>query len=160
MDFTTVRADPILECRELQDVWQQSLPHDAFFGSDVWLNPSVETHWIIVDGAKAGFTTFQLHRTVADTYDQDELHEVGTMYILVVALKPEFRGKGLGTRVKQWHIEHARKHGDIQKLVSNHRVSNTASYRFNLKAGYVLVGVKPGYYPSPREDSNVMEFVL
>ena len=64
---------------------------------------------------------FQLHRTVADTYDQDELHEVGTMYILVVALKPEFRARP-GTQVKQWHIEHARKHGDIQKLVSNHRV--------------------------------------
>lgn len=160
MDLTMVRADPARERVELQEIWQQSLPDDKFFGDDVWQDPSVETYWVRVNGVRVGFTTLQLHVTVADTYDQDLPKEIGTMYILITALKPGFRGQGLGTQVKHWHIDYARGRGDIRKLVSNHRRSNTASRRFNVKSGYRQVAEKPDYYPKPLEDSIVMELKL
>lgn len=160
MDFVMIRTDFTTGCRDLREIWKQSFPNDMFFGDEVWQDPSVETYLVIVDGMKVGFTTFQLHTSIADTYDQDGPRETGTMYLLVVALKPEFRGRGLGTQVMLWHIEYAKQRGDIQKLVSNHRVSNTASHKFHLKAGHTQVGVKPNYYPKPQEDSIVMQYVL
>lgn len=161
MDFAMVLADPMKDSVDLKKVWSESLPHDSFFGNDVWLDPTVETYWVMKDGVRVGFTTIQLHVSVADTYDQELPKEVGTIYILIVALKPGFRGVGLGTAIKHWHKEYARRRGDIRKLVSNHRVSNSASHRFNVKAGYRQASRKPGYYPEPNmEDSIVMEFVL
>jgi RimJ/RimL family protein N-acetyltransferase len=158
MEFDVVRIDPAKERRMLVEMWGPIFPHEQFFEDEVWLHPEVEAYWIVIKGEKVGFTVFQLNVTVAGTYEQDMPRDPGTMYILIVGLKPGFRGMGLGTRVKQWHIDYARRRGDVRRLVSNHRVSNTASYMFNVKAGYEVAGTKPDYYPDPKEDSTVMQY--
>jgi [ribosomal protein S18]-alanine N-acetyltransferase len=74
-------------------------------------------------------------------------------------LLPEHRGKGLGTRVKRWQIDYAKRNG-FKRIVTNCRVSNSRIIALNLQHGFRVIRTTHDYYDSPNEATVVMELLL
>jgi len=70
----------------------------------------------------------------------------------------DYRGRGLGNRVKEWQIEYARQNG-FRRMVTNCRESNAAMIAINEKYGFRAIRRTPGYYEDG-EATIVMELVL
>jgi GNAT superfamily N-acetyltransferase len=135
----------------------------AIFGKDAfqpedWL--SLESYWIVVDGQVAGCAAF-----IRDVEFQEDLREdernaarPGTVYIQSTGLLPEFRGRGLGTRIKAWQIEYAKRNG-FRRMLTNCRESNSVMIAINKKFGFRSIRTTAGYYEDG-EATVVMELVL
>ena len=130
---------------------------DAFAPED-WL--SLESYWIVVDGRVAGCAAF-----IPDVEFQEDLRgdgenaaQRGTVYIQSTGLLREYRGRGLGKRIKEWEIEHARRNG-FHRILTNCRESNAAMISINEKFGFRAIRSTPGYYEDG-EATVVMELVL
>jgi ribosomal protein S18 acetylase RimI-like enzyme len=130
---------------------------DAFAPED-WL--SLESYWIVVDGQVAGCAAF-----IHDVEFQEDLlgdgenvAQPGTVYIQSTGLRREYRGRGLGKRIKEWEIEYARRNG-FRRIVTNCRESNAAMISINEKYGFRAIRSTPGYYEDG-EATVVMELVL
>jgi len=145
---------------EAPDLWKLDV---AIFGKDAfqpedWL--SLESYWIVADGQVAGCAAF-----IRDVEFQEDLREdernaarPGTVYIQSTGLLPEFRGRGLGTRIKAWQIEYAKRNG-FRRMLTNCRESNAAMISINEKYGFRAIRSTPGYYEDG-EATVVMELVL
>lgn len=72
-----------------------------------------------------------------------------------VALKPAFRGRGLGSRLVERVIEVGRERS-IETLYLEVRASNSRAIELYLRLGFEEVGRRRDYYNSPREDALVM----
>jgi ribosomal protein S18 acetylase RimI-like enzyme len=127
-----------------------AFPGDVFDPED-WAE--YESHWMIVDGNVVGCSAF-----VHDV-DYDERPRPRSLYIISTGVLPEFQGRGLGTRQKQWQIEYARRHG-FEVIVTNMRESNGRIIRLNQKLGFRTREVVAGYYTDPEERAVVMELRL
>jgi ribosomal-protein-alanine N-acetyltransferase len=103
---------------------------------------SVESYWMIVDGAKVGCCAFQPSGL--------------TLYIASTGILPECQGRGLGKRFKRWQIAYARRHG-YTRLLAHCRQKNLPMISLNRKVGFRTVAVRPGYYARPTEAAVVME---
>ena len=130
---------------------------DAFALED-WL--SLESYWIVVDGQVAGCAAF-----IPDVEFQEDLRgdgenaaRPGTVYIQSTGLLRAYRGQGLGKRIKEWEIEHARRKG-FRRMVTNCRESNATMIAINEKYGFRAIRSTPGYYEDG-EATVVMELVL
>ena len=130
---------------------------DAFALED-WL--SLESYWIVVDGRVAGCAAF-----IHDVEFQEDLlgdginaAKRGNLYIQSTGLRQEYRGRGLGKRIKEWEIEYARRNG-FHRVLTNCRESNAAMISINEKYGFRAIRSTPGYYEDG-EATVVMELVL
>ncbi len=72
-----------------------------------------------------------------------------------VALKPAFRGRGLGTRLVERVIEVGRERS-IETLYLEVRASNSRAIELYRRLGFEDAGRRRDYYNSPREDALVM----
>jgi ribosomal protein S18 acetylase RimI-like enzyme len=145
---------------EAFDLWKLDVEifgNDAFAPGD-WL--SLESYWVVVDGQVAGCAAF-----VHDVEFQEDLRgdgenaaQAGTLYIQSTGLLRDYRGRGLGNRVKEWQIEYARQNG-FRRMVTNCRESNAAMIAINEKYGFRAIRRTPGYYEDG-EATIVMELVL
>lgn len=79
----------------------------------------------------------------------DELH------INNLAVTPEFRGRGAGTALLEHVLRHGRQLG-ARRATLEVRRSNEAARRLYERLGFVLAGVRRGYYTNPSEDALVL----
>jgi len=83
----------------------------------------------------------------------DELH------VNNVAIRPEFRGQGLGSALLQTTINQARQRG--AKLAQLEvRASNNEAQRLYQKCGFAVVGRRKNYYRQPTEDALLMSLAF
>jgi len=89
---------------------------------------------------------------------QDVLDEV---HIMQLAVAPQFRRHGLGSRMMQYEI--ARKHATgMKQMLLEVRASNRAAQQLYTSLGFKTVGRRQGYYAPvdglPPEDALLMNF--
>ena len=83
----------------------------------------------------------------------DELH------VNNVAVRPEFRGRGLGSALLEMTLKEARKRSaTIAQLEV--RAGNDAAQRLYQRCGFTVVGRRRNYYRQPTEDALLMSLVL
>jgi RimJ/RimL family protein N-acetyltransferase len=130
---------------------------DAFARED-WL--SLESWWILVDGRIAGCAAFIHDADFQEDLlgDGENAAQPGTLYIQTTGLVPAYRGQGLGTRIKAWQIEYARRNG-FHRMVTNCRAGNAAMISINKKFGFRATRTTPNYY-ADGEATVVMELLL
>ena len=130
---------------------------DSFAPED-WL--SLESYWILVDGSVAGCAAFIHDVEFGEDLlgDGKNVAQRGTLYIQSTGLRKEFRGRGVGSGVKAWQIDYARRNG-FGRIVTNCRESNAAMIDINRKFGFRIIRTTPGYY-GDGEATVVMELLL
>ena len=130
---------------------------DAFPPED-WL--SLESYWILVDGRVTGCAAFIHDVEFGEDLlgDGKNVAQRGTLYIQSTGLRKEFRGRGVGSRVKEWQIDYARRNG-FGRIVTNCRESNAAMIAINEKYGFRAIRKTADYY-ADGEATVVMELVL
>lgn len=72
-----------------------------------------------------------------------------------VAVLPEERGKGIGLLLLERTMEEAL-HRGVTALALEVRESNQAAIRLYRKVGFVLEGIRTGYYEKPKENALIM----
>ncbi len=145
------------EAAELWNLDVQIFGVDAF-ALDDWL--SLESYWIIAEGRVAGCTALIHDVEFGEDLlgDGENVAQLGTLYIQSTGLRREYRGQGLGSRVKEWQIEYARRNR-FGRVVTNCRESNAAMITINERFGFRPIRKTAGYYPDG-EATVVMELVL
>ena len=79
----------------------------------------------------------------------DEIH------INNVAVRPEYRGRGMGTAVMHRVFAEARELG-ARRATLEVRASNTGARRLYERLGFYVAGTRPSYYSSPVEDALIL----
>ena len=145
------------EAAELRRVDVEIFADDAF---DEALWPLLESYWILVDARVAGCAAFihdaDFQEDLRD--DEENTPQPGTLYIQSTGLLPQYRGQGLGHRIKAWQIEYARQNG-FRRIVTNCRETNSAMISINKKYGFQPIRTTPAYYEDG-EATVVMELLL
>jgi len=72
-----------------------------------------------------------------------------------LAVRPRFRGRGLGRKLLEEVIAVARGRG-IAKMYLEVRVSNQLAAGLYRSVGFTDVGTRRAYYDQPREDARIM----
>ena len=80
---------------------------------------------------------------------------VDQAHINNLAVRPELRGRGLGTRLLEAIVAEAR-HLGATSLTLEVRRSNVAAQRLYAKAGFFEHSVRKNYYTQPVEDAIVL----
>jgi ribosomal protein S18 acetylase RimI-like enzyme len=127
-----------------------SYPDDLFSPED-WAE--LESYWVIVNGKTIG--CIALKRNV----DYDEEPRPGSLYIESTGVLPEFQRRGFGSKMKEWQIEYAKKHG-FGIIVTNARQSNAASIALNRRFGFRTREIVSPYYYDPDESAVVRELEI
>nr|WP_271079678.1 GNAT family N-acetyltransferase [Aurantiacibacter sp. MUD61] len=101
--------------------------------SDALVTPN--THFLLGEETEdgSGPTGFTLSRSAAD---EEEL--------LLIAVRPEFRGKGLGSEMMEQFFANARARG-VRRVFLEMREGNPAEHLYR-KLGFEQVGLRKGYY--------------
>jgi len=76
-------------------------------------------------------------------------------HITNIAVHPEYRGQGIGTRLLSFPIAVAQSRG-INGLTLEVRQSNVGARRLYERMGFVASGIRPGYYSDNNEDAVIM----
>lgn len=76
-------------------------------------------------------------------------------HICTLAVRPAWRGRGLGELLLAGLIERARERG-AQMITLEVRVSNVAAQNLYLKYGFRVTGRRKGYYSDNHEDALIM----
>jgi ribosomal protein S18 acetylase RimI-like enzyme len=156
----------------LLDFRKAQLPDDALalwnldvaiFGKDAFDLPLwliLESYWILVDASVAGCAAFIHHADFQEDLREDAQNtpQPGTLYIQSTGLLPQYRGQGLGHRIKAWQIEYAKQNG-FRRIVTNCRESNATMISINKKFGFRSVRTTPDYYEDG-EATVVLELLL
>lgn len=79
------------------------------------------------------------------------------IHINNLAIRPELRGQGLGSRLLHAVIAEARRLGASRATLEVRR-SNVQAIRLYQRAGFSQAGVRPNYYTQPIEDALVLVF--
>ena len=79
------------------------------------------------------------------------------IHINNLAIRPELRGQGLGSRLLRAVIAEAGGLGASQATLEVRR-SNLPAIRLYERAGFAQAGVRPNYYSKPIEDALVLVF--
>ncbi len=80
---------------------------------------------------------------------------VDEAHVTNVALLPAYRGQGLGNLLMAALCGVAKAVG-ARRMTLEVRPSNTAAQRLYAKLGFVVRGVRPGYYTDTKEDALIM----
>ena len=96
---------------------------------------------------------YQLAGFIVARLIADELH------VNNVAVRPEFRGRGLGSMLLETTLEQGRlRHAKVAQLEV--RAKNTAAQHLYRRCGFEVVGRRRNYYRSPTEDALLMSLAL
>ncbi len=76
-------------------------------------------------------------------------------HITTLAVHPDFRGQGIGTRLLNELIAEAGRRR-CEKMTLEVRPSNDQALKLYEKNGFVSYGVRPGYYSDTGEDAVIM----
>lgn len=125
-----------------------------------WLDPGVESYWMLLGKKRIGILAVELDVTVADTIESDSVPSLGTVYSVSIGVLPRYRRKGFAFAAKRWSLTEAPFLKGRSRVVCNVRESNLPSLNLSLKAGFQRVGVKPAYYQNPVEASIVLECLI
>ena len=80
---------------------------------------------------------------------------VGEGNITNVAVSPDYRNKGIGSKLIAYLLEQGEARG-IREFTLEVRVSNAPAIAIYEKAGFVSEGIRPGFYSHPKEDGMIM----
>jgi ribosomal-protein-alanine N-acetyltransferase len=83
----------------------------------------------------------------------------GEVHIMNLAVHPDWRRKGIGTRLVEEAISISRRH-EVQKIHLEVRRSNDSARKLYEKFGFKVIAVRPNYYTQPREDALLMALEL
>jgi ribosomal-protein-alanine N-acetyltransferase len=83
----------------------------------------------------------------------------GEVHIMNLAVHPDWRRKGIGTRLVEEAISISRKQA-VQKIHLEVRRSNDSARKLYEKFGFQVIAVRPNYYTQPREDALLMALEL
>lgn len=72
-----------------------------------------------------------------------------------LAVRPELRGRGLGTQMLEAIVSEAQRLG-AESLTLEVRASNVAAQRLYERAGFHQAGVRKSYYTNPVEDALIL----
>ena len=72
-----------------------------------------------------------------------------------IAVKEEFRGRGIGAMLLKEALDEAKRR-DIAAVTLEVRKSNASAIRLYEKFGFESAGIRPGYYEKPTEDAIIM----
>ena len=106
-------------------------------------NPSATVFVAVSDEKVIGFSGVQ---TVLDE-----------AYITNIAVKKEFRRKGVGKAILSAIINHCKESSFVTLEV---RVSNQTAIKLYEKSGFVSQGIRKNFYSHPTEDANIMTLFL
>lgn len=81
------------------------------------------------------------------------------MYIANIAVKKEYRNKGIGGAIINEVLREAKKR-KLSFISLEVRCSNLAAIAFYKKHGFLKCGMRKGYYTKPTEDANIMTLYL
>lgn len=76
-------------------------------------------------------------------------------HIMTIATHPDYRRQGLGRRLLEAMIDHARNAGAIE-ITLEVRAGNHAAQAMYSAMGFVVVGLRKRYYTDNREDAILM----
>lgn len=80
---------------------------------------------------------------------------LGEADMLNLAVAPEYRRQGLGTRLIEM-LETALRQQGVYSLTLEVRPSNEAAIALYEKLGFFQVGLRRNYYEKPREDARIL----
>ncbi len=83
----------------------------------------------------------------------------GEVHIMNLAVHPDWRRKGIATRLVEETILISRKNA-VQKIHLEVRRSNDPARNLYEKFGFGLIAIRPNYYSQPREDALLMALDL
>ena len=150
-------ADTTIEAEALCEMDKKIfLPSDAFDDPEMW--EGYECFWIVVDGQIAGSVAMGLNLDFGGSWEKDAPCP-GCLFIVTTGILPDYQRKGIGSFVKEWQIDFARR-GGFTRVSTNFRKSNIGSRRLNEKFGFKVVGEVADYFSDPDEPSIVMELEL
>lgn len=75
--------------------------------------------------------------------------------LLLLAVLPEFRRKGVGTALLQRLVDFARSK-NARGISLEVRSSNLPAQKLYESAGFQRAGIRPGFYSAPKEDAIVL----
>lgn len=76
-------------------------------------------------------------------------------HITNIAIHPDFRGQGIGSKLIDTLITTAKNRG-IQSITLEVRKSNQIAQNLYIKHGFISVGTRKNYYEDNREDAVIM----
>jgi ribosomal-protein-alanine N-acetyltransferase len=82
-------------------------------------------------------------------------HIMDEGHILNLAVHPDFRRRGIGTKLMEEVMDELKKN-DCRYLYLEVRVSNLGARKFYERRGFRVVGIRKCYYVSPIEDAALM----
>ncbi|MFA7439071.1 tRNA (adenosine(37)-N6)-threonylcarbamoyltransferase complex dimerization subunit type 1 TsaB [Castellaniella sp.] len=114
-----------------------------------------------IDSLLAGHTGWVLRRMGAMLGFVLLMEAPDMAHVLVIGVRPDVRRQGLGSRLLQACVAHARQAG-LPALTLEVRRSNQSAILFYEHHGFQRRGVRRGYYPAPegREDAWIMTLPL
>ena len=141
MNFERMNARHVATVAELERLCF-SLPWDEDSVASELTNPL--SLWLVAEenGVLAGYVGSQSVLGEAD--------------MMNLAVKPEFRRRGVGEELVRQLISEL-KAGGVSSLTLEVRASNYPAISLYDKLGFIQVGRRPGYYRSPREDALILQ---
>lgn len=82
-------------------------------------------------------------------------HIMDEGHILNLAVHPDFRRRGIGTKLMEEVLDELKKN-DCRYLYLEVRFSNLGARKFYESFGFRVVGIRRDYYTSPIEDASLM----
>lgn len=76
-----------------------------------------------------------------------------------LAVRPDWRRRGVATALCAGLIEHARKEG-LTRLTLEVQAAKTGARSLYLSLGFVETGRRPGYYQAEKDDAILLDFDL
>ena len=77
------------------------------------------------------------------------------MHIMIVAVAPAWRRRGIARRMLTQAMEQARQ-ADCERAILEVRASNVGAQQLYYRLGFAPVGVRPKYYTRPSEDALIL----
>jgi ribosomal-protein-alanine N-acetyltransferase len=129
---------------EIAEIARLSFPHPwtrAMFAQELSTQPLSRSYVVRSPHGVVAFCTAWLI--------VEELH------INTLAVRPEFRGQGIGRRLLAFVLDEAHKQG-ARRVMLEVRASNAAAIALYAGFGFTTEAVRRGYYPDPPEDALVL----
>jgi RimJ/RimL family protein N-acetyltransferase len=160
VNLKIIEADPKTESRELSVMQVAVLPDEKPFPKGIWMEENIRAWWIVINEEKVGIVSIEKDSAPGSTYEADSEAGPGSIYLILIGLLPEWRGKRLGTVAMAFLKAEALWMVGYNRIVSNLRSSNHTSINLHVSGGFECIGSKPNYYSSPTCDSPVFELKL
>jgi ribosomal-protein-alanine N-acetyltransferase len=80
---------------------------------------------------------------------------VGEVHIMSIAVKEEYRKRGIGSYILKYSMSTARRLGG-EYVYLEARITNSAALALYRKSGFELIGIRRGYYTDTKEDALIL----